>query len=389
MSADTIGRERIGGRRLRVGIIGASADPWAWASTAHVPALKSLPEYDLVAVTSRNQENADAAAAAHGIPRAYGNYLEMVRQPDLDMICVSTSSAHHRALVMPAIEAGKHVFCEWPFGTSMEESLEMRDFAKARGVRSLVGLQTRYAPIVAYVRDLIAEGYIGTLWSVNFDRANDQTARKDVTPDYLEFLERANAGLRILAGHGLDTLSAYVGELADLQAYAEVGMKEIRLITGETAPVTHKDHILVQGRLSRGGVLSAVMKQNSPTYKAFHLEISGSSGAIIVTSETELKPAARHPGVPSELRVLGASHLGSAFSPLDIPGRYRRVPESTPAGQPCDVAHMYRHFAEAVANDRRCDTDFDHGVLRHKLLKTVQKAADEGIRQPFNAEDFG
>ena len=371
--------------QIRVGIIGASANPWAWASAAHVPALKSLPQYELVAVASRNQENADAAAALHGIPNAYGDYLEMVRRPDLDMIVVSTTSANHHKLVMPAIEAGKHVFCEWPFGTNIEQAIEMRDAAKARGVRTLVGLQTRYAPIVAYVRDLIAEGFIGTLWSINFDRANDQTAQMAVTPEYVEFLERANAGLRIMGGHALDTLAAHVGEFVDLQAYMEVEMNSIRMTTGEIAPLTHKDHILVQGRLAAGAVISILMKQNSPTYKPFHMEISGSNGAIVISTGDDLAVKARHPGIPFEFSMVGASPLGAPFKPLTVPDRYRRVPAATPEGQPIDVAHMYLDFARALADGTPCETDFDHGVKRHRLLQTIQSAAESGQRTPFTA----
>ena len=260
-------------RPIRVGIVGASADPWAWASTAHVPALKALPEYELAAVASRDQERADAAGRAHGIPRTYGRFVEMIERPDLDMIVVSTSSEHHHALVMAAIAAGKHVFCEWPFGRNIDEAREMRDAAAARGVRTLAGLQTRYEPIVRYVRDLIAEGFLGTLWSADFHRANDQTARKAVSPEYLHFLETANAGLRILGGHALDTLSVYIGELVELQALTSIGMDRLELASGEVAPVTHKDHILVQGKTERGAVLSAMMKMNSPTYKPFYLEL--------------------------------------------------------------------------------------------------------------------
>lgn len=370
---------------IRVGIVGASADPWAWASTAHVPALKALPEFDLVAVASRNHANAKAAAAAHGIPRAYGDYAEMVNQPDIDMVCVSTSSIHHHALVMPAIAAGKHVFCEWPFGESATQAQDMRDAAHARGVRSLVGLQTRYSPIVAYVRDLIAQGYVGEIWSVVFHRANDQTARKDVTPEYLEFLERANAGLRILGGHGLDTLAAYVGEFVDLQAYMEIGLKRLRLTTGELAPVTHKDQIVLQGRLAGNAVVSVTLKQNSPTYRPFHLEISGSHGALVITTSDDLLPAARHPGVPSELTLHGAAALGERFAPLIVPASYDRVPAAVPRGQPVDVAHMYRDFARALADGTPCATDFDHGLRRHRLLATIVRAAETGRRQPFAA----
>ncbi len=370
---------------IRVGIIGASADPWAWASTAHVPALKALPEYDLVAVASRNQANAEAAAAAHGVPRPYGDYTEMLRQPDIDLVCVSTSSVHHHEFVMAAIAAGKHVFCEWPFGTSLAEAEEMRDAAHARGVRTLVGLQTRYAPMVAYVQELIAQGYVGEVWSVVFHRANDQTARKDVTPEYLQFLERANAGLRILGGHGLDTLAAYVGEFVDVQATMEIGLKQLRLTTGELAPVTHKDQIVVQGRLAGNAVVSAMLKQNSPTYKPFHLEISGSVGALVITTGDDLLPAARHPGIPYDLKLHGTPALGAPFAPLAVPSVHYRVPAAVPRGQPLDVAHMYSDFARSLADGTPCETDFDHGVRRHTLLATIVRAAESGERQAFDA----
>ena len=371
-------------RKIRVGIIGASADPWAWAATAHIPALRSLPDYEVLAVASRNQGNADTAAAAHGIPLAFGNYRDMLARSDLDMICVSTSSAHHHELVMPAIAAGKHVFCEWPFGVDIQQAIEMRDAARHRGVRTLVGLQTSCAPIVTYVRDLIADGYLGKLWSVNFYRANDQTVQKAASQAYLEFLEKANAGLRIMAGHGLDTLAAYVGEFVDLQAYMEVEMNTIMLAeTGKLAPVTHKDHILVQGRLAEGAVVSALMKMNSPTYKAFHLELSGSQGGLVITTDERLKPGDRHPGVPSEFAIYATPALGQPFQPLSVPARYRGVPEATPAGQPFDVAHMYQMFAQAMARNEVCKLDFDHGVMRHRLLETIELAAASGQRQCF------
>ena len=370
--------------RIRVGLVGASIDPWAWATTAHVPALQSLPEYELVAIASRSQARADAVAAEFGVPRAYGDYREMVESPDLDLICVSTSSAYHHALVLPAIDAGKHIFCEWPFGTTLGEALEMRDRARARGVRTLVGLQTRYAPIVAYVRDLIADDAIGEIWSVSYDRASDQTVQKDVSPCYHAFLERSNAGLRILGAHGLDFVAACVGELVDVQAYSAIGLKQLELSDGMTAPLTHKDHFVVQGRLGSGALFSAVIKQNSPIYKPFNLEISGSRGAIILTLDEDLRIAARRPGVPTDLTMLMSGGIGQPFARVQVPEHYRDLPASIPSGQPLNVAQMYRHFARALGNDLPCQTDFDHGVMRHRLLSAIETAAATGKRTAFS-----
>lgn len=365
---------------IRVGIIGASANPFAWASTAHVPALQALPDYDLVAVASRNQANADAAAALHGIPHAHGDYREMIERADLDMVIVSTSSAHHHPIVMAAIDAGKHVFCEWPFGTTIDEAIAMRDAAKARGVKTLVGLQGRYSPIVRYVQHLIADGFIGEIWSANFDCANDQTVQLTISQDYYQFLETANAGLRIQGGHALDTLAAYVGEIQDLQAYMETAMDRIKVDTGEILPLRQKDHISVQGRLGQKGVISAFFKQNSPAYKPFNLEIYGSSGALLVTVGSDLDLYARHPGVPSDLKLFGTAAVGKPFEPMDVPADYRLTPEQLPEGQPVDVAHMYFHFARALRGEAEFQTDFDHGVRRHRLLEAITTAAETGQR---------
>jgi len=272
-----------------------------------------------------------------------------------------------------------------PFGASMDEAREMRDAAGDRGVRTLVGLQTRYAPMVAFARDLIAGGYVGELWSINLHRANDQTVRKAATPEYLRFLERANAGLRIMGGHALDTLAAYVGELIDIQAYMEIGLKQLPLTTGEMGVVTHKDQIVLQGRLPGAAVVSAMLKMNSPTYKPFHLEISGSGGALVITTGDDLVPAARHPGVPYDLTLFGAPALGEPFATLPVPAAYDRVPHSVPRGQPVDVAHMYLDFARSVRDGTPCDTDFDHGLRRHRLLAAIERAAETGERQSLGA----
>jgi predicted dehydrogenase len=368
--------------RIRVGIVGASTNPFAWASTAHVPALKALTDFELVAVASRNQANADAAAALHGIADAYGDYREMIARPDIDMICVSTSAEHHLPLVMPAIEAGKHVFCEWPFGTDIDQATKMRDAAASRGVRTLIGLQTRYSAAVAYVRDLISQDYVGPIWSVGLRRANDQAAQMELTPEFLKMLEQSDAGLRIMSGHALDTLAAYVGEFVELQAYSATQMNKVRLTTGDTGSLTIEDHFLIQGRLSGGALATALIKMNSPAYKSFELEISGPKGAIVV-SGIDPDPTQRQPGLPFDFELTGTPALGQPFETIAIPEPYTRDADAVPSGAATDVARMYRHFAAALKSGTRCETDFDHGIMRHRLLAAIETASADDRRQTF------
>lgn len=93
---------------IRVGIIGANPDR-SWAMRAHVPALASLPQYTLQAVSTSRRESADAAAAKFNAPLAFDNHEELVAHPDVDLVVVSVKVPYHHELVLAAL--GGLIFC--------------------------------------------------------------------------------------------------------------------------------------------------------------------------------------------------------------------------------------------------------------------------------------
>ena len=106
---------------LRIGFAGANAER-GWAKDAHFPALKALPGLAVHAVSARTQEIADAAAAAFGAAKAFGDSLAMARDPDIDIVAVTVKVPEHRQIVLAALEAGKHVYCEWPLARDHAEA---------------------------------------------------------------------------------------------------------------------------------------------------------------------------------------------------------------------------------------------------------------------------
>ena len=102
-------------RTIRVGIIGASAEG-GWARDSHVPAVQGLEGLELVAVATRSESTARQAAAAFGVQKSYGSGLDLIRDPGVDLVTVATRVPDHRELVLAALAAGKHVYCEWPLG---------------------------------------------------------------------------------------------------------------------------------------------------------------------------------------------------------------------------------------------------------------------------------
>src|SRR5205085_5192525 len=109
---------------LGVGIIGVSPVR-GWASTAHIPALRALPEYEIAALSAHSAESARAAGEEFGVAHVYSGHEQLVARPDVDVVAVTVKVPHHRELVSAALAAGKAVYCEWPLGTDLDDARAM------------------------------------------------------------------------------------------------------------------------------------------------------------------------------------------------------------------------------------------------------------------------
>ena len=130
--------------RIRVGIIGTSMRN-GWGRDAHIPALSALPEFEITAVSTSRQETADETAKHFGITHAFADPYKMVQHPDVDLVSICVRVPFHHQLGMAALNAGRHLYCEWPLAPTTEQAQEMRDLAVRKGVHHIVGLQARGA----------------------------------------------------------------------------------------------------------------------------------------------------------------------------------------------------------------------------------------------------
>ncbi len=124
---------------------------------------------DLVAVGSRSQGSADRFAAEFGIPHAHGSYADLVADPGVDIVYVSTPHPLHAENALLALEAGKHVLVEKPFTLNATEAARVRDVAAASGLLAMEAMWTRYLPHMVRIRELLAGGALGEVRSVLAD----------------------------------------------------------------------------------------------------------------------------------------------------------------------------------------------------------------------------
>ena len=134
---------------IKLGIIGLSTKPSAWATRTHLGPLRSYlaSKYTLTAVGGSSKESAQAAAEAFGLPpsKGYSDAEQLANDPDVEMVVVAVKVPEHRKLTLPALKAGKDVFVEWPLGNGLQEARELAGVAREKGVRTMVGLQARCA----------------------------------------------------------------------------------------------------------------------------------------------------------------------------------------------------------------------------------------------------
>ena len=158
------------GAKVKVGVLGAGA----WAEFAHLPGYKRDPRCELVAIADPLVERAQAFAAQFGIPHVYASHEELIARADIDVVDVCTPSATHFALSWAALSAGKHVLCEKPVAYDYAETRRAAALARERGVKTKLGFTFRYSPAMQYMKELIAEGYVGTPFIFNGYEQNSQ-----------------------------------------------------------------------------------------------------------------------------------------------------------------------------------------------------------------------
>jgi predicted dehydrogenase len=358
---------------LGVGIIGVSPVR-GWAATAHIPALRALPNYELRALSAHSAESARAAGEAFGVSAVFSDHERLVTRPDIDVVVVTVKVPHHRELVSAALAAGKAVYCEWPLGLDLDDARAMAALATEHHVRTVVGLQARQAPAIELVADLLGDGYVGDVLSttmVGLSVPGDVVSRPNAY--MLDETNGANV-LTIAAGHCLDTLNYVLGEFTGLSAVTELRRPRITIEeTGEQIVKTAADQVAVIGTLASGVTASVHIREAVAGGTGFLWEINGTGGTLRITAD------AAYPEIVP-LTVLGARGRAEPIE-LAVPAARNSPALTGLRGTPADnVARVYAAFAADIDNGTHTVPDFADAVRRHEVIAAIERSAASGER---------
>jgi predicted dehydrogenase len=360
---------------LGVGIIGVSPVR-GWAATAHIPALRALPNYEIRALSTRSADLARAAGEAFGVGRVFSDHAKLVAQQDIDVVAVTVRVPHHRELVSAALAAGKAVYCEWPLGRDLDDARAMAALAVDKRLATVVGLQARQAPAIEFVQELLTDGYLGEVLSTTI--LGVSVPGDLVVQPNAYMLDKTNGAnvLTIAVGHCLDLLNHVLGEFVDLSALSTLRRPRITIEeTGEQMLKTAADQVAVIGTLTSGATASLHVRESVAGGTGFLWEINGTDGTLRITADAaypEIYPltvaGARGRSEPSELPVPAVlTQKWPALTGL----------EGAPA---YNVGRAYAAFAADLDNGTHTVPDFADAVRRHEVIAAIERSTTLGER---------
>jgi predicted dehydrogenase len=353
-------------RPLRVGIVGANPER-GWAKEAHVPALRKLSGLKLTSVASRSEKSARAAAQAFGAEHWYDDAFAMVRSDEVDIVSICVKVPEHRKILLAALDASKHVYCEWPLGRNLEEAEELAAAAEHARIHVAIGLQARLNPAARRAAQLVHDGAIGQPLSARIVSTSPVGSQQ--MPSVYAYLNDPQSGANlstILGGHTLDLAIFVLGRIIQIDALPAIHFPSVRLIdTDERVERRTPDQLLVLSQHENGCIASADINGTAPADTPFTFEVLGTKGW---------------------LSLIGGDPHGFQGGELRIEGDYPFTPPAGPvvADLPpaaANVAELYANFSHDIRVSTRTVPDFKHAVRLTRLIDAIGLAGSTGVRQ--------
>ncbi|KAJ7142157.1 NAD-binding Rossmann fold oxidoreductase [Mycena crocata] len=365
---------------IRVGVVGLSTT--GWASIALAPALLHedlASKYRLTAVSTTSETSASASAKKYsaetkGLVKAFhGDTTSIAKDPDVDFVVIAVRAPSHKQAILPVIAAEKNFFVEWPAGLNLMETSEIAQAAKMKGLKTMVGLQGRFSPVVCKIKEYIEGGKIGRIlsssiiamaprelgfWGPRVNDRNAHTVHKDGGASLLD----------VALGHELDIVTHTLGDFASISATtATVYPTAIIFSEGsdqtKTATVTASDHVAFSGVLKSGAVMSVTWRggySSTPGRTQFVWVIDGEDGSIRVEEEA---PAGAFIHITDPKLFLNGERISIDASWGGFSGSIRAA---------------WAEFADG-GEDKKYAT-LDDAVRIRTLLKAIEDSARDGVR---------
>ena len=346
----------------KIGIIGVG-----FGAQVHVPGFRS-EGWEVAAICSRTREKAQKAAAEAAIDDAYTDPMDVIRRDDLTAVSIIAPPGAHHALSIAALKAGKHVLCEKPFALDARQAKEMLDVAEKSRRTAMVAHEFRHTPQRAYIRQLLAKGYIGKFQLCTIELFLDRYVSAE--PRLLTWMAHKSDGgglLGALGSHYIDGLRFWFGEVASVSGWlATLRPDLVDTATGKKIKAETDDSFLLTLTFKNGGMATMIASFAVTPTRGAKIVVMGDNGTLI----------AEQPGPnPLENGVVVASRDGAPLQELKTPAQY------TPFTDARDHRLMafrllVRDFTRGVEQATSPAPNFTDGLRCQEVLDAVHESSE-------------
>jgi predicted dehydrogenase len=344
------------------------------------------PKPRMVALCGREESGVKAAADQLGWESYETDYHKLVTRDDIQLVDVASTGNTHYDVVMAALAAGKHVYCEKPLANSLDQAREMTKTAQQAGVINVINFNYRRVPAIAFAKQIVDEGRIGEIrhWRAVYlqDWIND--------PEFplVWRLQKDLAGsgaLGDIAAHIVDLSQFLVGPIAEvtgsmstfikerpLETYSAGGAGLAATASAERGPVTVDDAAMFLARFENGVTGTFEATRLAPGRRNFNsFEINGSKGSITFNLEKMNELNVFFTDDPAGLQGFRNINVTEGVHPYA--GAW------WPAGHILGYEHTFIHavkdLLDGIATGTNPQPDFATGFRCQAVLDAVERSA--------------
>lgn len=366
---------------IGVGLIGTGfmgkAHALAWRAVRAV--MGDVPDARLVQLAEVPLDKARAMAAQFGFARATDNWRDLLTDPSIDVISITTPNGMHREMATAALQAGKHVWCEKPMALTLDDARAMEAAARATGRLTQLGYNYVGNPAVTHAARLLAEGAIGRLVHLRGWVDEDYQADPDLPWTWRATLKEAGLGaLGDIGCHLISLMTMLAGPIDSVLGEIDTIHKTRPLPEGTgTATVENEDAATALLTFA-SGVKGTFAASRSAWGRKSRLgfELHGTRGMIIFDQERM-----------NELQVFRNSGPKATQGFTTI----LTAPDHPPYGAFCPApGHQLgindlkvielAGFLRAIRDNTRPPVDFAAGLEIEKAIHAIARSAREGRR---------
>ena len=329
--------------KLRVGLIGLGS-----ISFAHEAGFSEMGDLcEIAALCDINAEEVKSRLQMYGCCEGYTKYQDLLANPEIDLVDITTPHELHYPIAKKALERGKHVLVEKPITVHSEQGAELIALAKAKGLKFTVAENTRFVAAYQKTEEILQQGLLGDIWSVRTLIAGSEVYRIK-NPDLW---------------HGK---APYGGVILDsavhnfyLFKWLFSGVREVLAFASKIVPDGEmEDNGLVLGHLANG---AEYQLNTSCTFEipwTERVEIYGSKGGLLI--DQNVNPVAKY-------------YMGSS----DFDGTVVEDIPFDPLGWKfTSMVEEIKDFVDAVANDRAPTIDPDDALYALRAVEAVNQSLE-------------